>query len=563
VRRDTNSLASKNFDLVIVGGGIFGICAAWDAILRGLSVALLEKGDFAHAASGNCFKIVHSGIRYLQHGDISRIRESIKELNALLRIAPHLVYPIPILIPTYGHGRKGKFLLRLGQLLFNLIAYDRNQFLRDPERMIPRGHTISPRECLSLFPGLSKKGLTGAVIFYDGQMYSPVRLALSYLRSAVQAGVIATNYFEVLDFLREGNRVIGVSGKDMLTGDSIDVRGKVVLNATGPWAEGLLRQGLGTTLRSKISYSRDSFFVVPRCLNGNYALALQGRTRDRDAVFSRGTRHLFIVPWRGYTIIGVWHHQHRGPDDLNVSENELQSYLLEIKELYPPLSLSIGDISMINAGLVLSGGSVSGEYDFRFGKRSVIIDHAKENHLDGLITLIGVRYTTSRGVAEKVIDLVMKKLRKRNSKSDTFSTSIFGGDIGPFYDFLIGVSEELCKNFSKEVIRGLVHNHGSEYRNVLKYVDEDESLCETIGESNVIKAEVIHAVREEMAQKLADVVLRRTDLGSADNPRESEIRVCAELMAKELGWDDTRLRNEINEVKSTFPRFTLNTFNEV
>lgn len=556
MKRDTNSLTNKKFDLIIIGGGIFGICAAWDAVRRGISVALLERGDFAHATSGNCFKIVHSGIRYLQHGDIFRIRESIKELNVLLRIAPHLVYPMPIVIPTYGHGRKGKLLLRLGQLLFNLITYDKNRSIVDPERLIPSGRAISPLECLRLFPGLSKKGLTGGVVFYDGQMYSPARLALAYLRSAVESGVVAANYFEVSRFLRKGDRVIGVSGRDVLTGDIFEVQGEVVLNATGPWAESLLIQALGISLKSRVSYSRDAFFLVPRCVNAGYALALQGKTRDNDAIFSRGTRHLLMVPWRGYTTIGVWHHPDRGyPNDLNVSEKELQSFLDEIKQLYPPLSLSIKDISMVNAGLVLFGRSVSDENDFSFGKRSMIIDHARENRLEGLITLIGVRYTTSRGVAEKVIDMVMKKLEKRDSRSDTFSTRIYGGDIGSVGDFFAKVSQELCKNFSNEVIGGLVHNHGSEYRNVLKYVDEDESFCETIGRSSVIKAEVIHAVREEMAQKLGDVVFRRTDLGSAEYPGESEIRICAEIMAKELGWADTRLRSEINELKSTISRF--------
>ncbi len=556
MRRNLSDLNKQEFDLIIVGGGIFGICAAWDAILRGLSVALLERGDFAHATSANCFKFVHSGIRYLQHADLFRIREYIKELNTLLRIAPHLVYPIPIVVPTYGYGRKGKGLLRFAQLLFNLITYDRNQGLSDPGRLIPRGHTISPRECLNLFPGLRGKGLTGALIFYDGQMYSPARLALSYLKSAVEAGARVANYFEVLGLLREGDRVVGVAGQDALSGERVEIQGRVVLNATGPWAEVLLREGMGISLKSKLVYSRDAYFVIPRFLNGNFGLAVQGKTSNSGAFLSRGTRHLFIVPWRNYDIIGVWHLVNKGdPDHFIVTEEDLRGFLQELNEAYPSLSLDLRDITMLNAGLVLFGDRITGVNDFSFAKRSLIIDHAKEHHLEGLITLIGVRYTTSRGVAEKAIDLVFKKLRKRTAKSKTSMTPIYGGDISCFDEFLAQATEKTPQTFGDDIMRALIHNYGSNYTTILRYINEDETLGQTLGKSNVLKAEVVHAVREEMAYKLGDVVFRRTDLGTAEYPGDTEIRVCAELMAKELGWDNTRLRNEIDEVNSAFPKF--------
>jgi len=168
VRRSIVALSERVYDLVIVGGGIFGVCAAWDAAQRGLSVALVEKEDFAHATSANCFKIVHGGIRYLQHGDIIRVRQSSKERNAFLRMAPHLVHPFPIVIPTYGHGVAGKGLLRAGVLLYDLLTWDRNRGVKDPGRAIPRGHFISREEALDLFPSLERKELTGAAIIYDG-----------------------------------------------------------------------------------------------------------------------------------------------------------------------------------------------------------------------------------------------------------------------------------------------------------------------------------------------------------------------------------------------------------
>ena len=307
MKRNLSELSGREYDLVIVGGGIFGVCAAWDATLRGLSVALVERGDFCQATSANHLKVVHGGIRYLQHLDIYRILESNRERNALLRIAPHLVQPLPVIVPTYGHGMQGKEILSVGLMIYDLMVFNRNKGLNDPDRRIPRGHIISRRECLELFPDLERKNLTGAGVFYDGQMYNPPRLALSYLRSAMESGAQAANYLEATGFLRKADSVVGVEVRDRITSDEFEIRCKVVLNASGPWAERLLESKMGIQLSPQQTYSRDACFVIPRRLTGEYALAVQGSTSDPDAVLSTGHRHLFIVPWRDYTLIGVWH----------------------------------------------------------------------------------------------------------------------------------------------------------------------------------------------------------------------------------------------------------------
>lgn len=556
MKRDLLALTEKEFDLVIVGGGIFGICAAWDASLRGLSVALVERGDFAHSTSANCFKIVHGGMRYLQHADLPRIRESSHERNALLRNAPHLVHPLPIVVPTYGHGLRGKEILRAGLLAYDLITFDRNRGITDPQRRIPPGQIISRQECLKMFPGLEEKGLTGAAIFYDGQMHSPARLAFSILKSAVNVGANATNYLEVTSFLQSGDRVHGIKARDKLTGNELEIQGRVVLNAAGPWAEHLLKLQTGLRLNSELAYSRDAYFVVSRRLIKHYALAVQGRTNDPDAILSRGCRHLFIVPWGSYTLIGVWHVVHRGePDEFTVTEEDLQEFLDEINEAYPPLALTLKDISMWNAGLTLFGDNEAGAENLSYGKRSQIIDHAKDHRVQGLVTLIGVRYTTSRSVAEKAVDLVFKKLGKKPQASTTSDTPIDDGRIECFDDFLRQAITEHTPTLSANVMRSLVYNHGSQYKHVLKYIDEHSTWVETVGASKVIKAEVVHSVREEMAQKLGDVVFRRTDLGTGGDPGETALKTCSDLMAAELGWNKNRTHKELEAVRATFPRF--------
>ncbi|MFQ5705733.1 MAG: FAD-dependent oxidoreductase [Gemmatimonadales bacterium] len=554
MNRNVTALVNKEYDLVIVGGGIFGICAAWDATLRGLSVALLERGDFAHATSANCFKIVHGGIRYLQHADLYRVRESSHERNVLLRIAPHLVHPLPIAIPTYGHGVQGKAFLRAGLRAYNLITCDRNRGIADPQKRIPRGQVISRQECLRLFPGLERNGLTGAVIFSDAQMHSPARLALSVLKSAVQAGADAVNYVEVTNFLRNGDRMVGVEAEDALTGDRLQIRGKVVLNAAGPWAERLLNLRMGLRLTPELAYSRDAFVIVERSLTERYALAVQGRTADPDAIVSRGRRHLFIVPWRRYSLIGVWHVVHRGkPDEFTVTEEDLQGFIDEMNDAYPPLALTLRDVSIWNAGLVLFGNNQPGAGDLSYGKRSILIDHAKDHGVEGLVTMIGVRYTTARGVAEKAIDLVFRKVKKQPPKAVTAATPIYGGRIEHFDEFLHHATGQTPSAVNLEVMHALLQNHGSEYKEILKYVDQDPKCAETLPGSTVTKAEVVHAVREEMAQKLGDTVFRRTDLGTGGDPGEPALRECAALMASECGWDEGRVRDELAEVRAAFP----------
>jgi glycerol-3-phosphate dehydrogenase len=553
------SLRDREYDVVVVGGGIFGICIAWDAALRGLSVALLEKGDFAQAASANCFKMVHGGVRYLQHGDVRRIRESSRERTILLRIAPHLVDPLPIVVPTYGHGLQSKEVLNAGLYLYDLLTLDRNRGIGDSDKRIRHGRTLSSRECLELFPGLDAEGLTGGVLFYDGHMYNPARLALAFLKSAIEAGAQAANHTAVTKLLRRGDRVVGVQAKDELTGDVFDVRARMVVNAAGPWASHLLNE-CGLPLNAQPVFSRDTAFVVKGRKSREYALAVQGATKDPDAILNRGNRHLFMVPWRDYTLVGVWHVVYsRQPDEATVTEEEVQGFLDEFNASYRlPSPLTLQDVSLVNAGLVLFGQNQAGATDLSYGKRSLIIDHQREYGTEGLVSVVGVRYTTARGVAEKVMDLVSGRLGQTARPSQTAVTPVHGGDLNaPFQEFLGSALDRRPAGVRRESMYSLVRNHGAHYRDVLAYLNEDPSLAQCVGETVTLRAEVAHAARKEMARKLSDVVFRRTEMGTGEYPGERAIRESAEVMARELGWSPDRARREAAEVKAAFPSFVV------
>jgi glycerol-3-phosphate dehydrogenase len=207
---------------------------------------------------------------------------------------------------------------------------------------------------------------------------------------------------------------------------------------------------------------------------------------------------------------------------------------------------------MVNFGLILFEWNQKGASEISFGKRSISIDHERTHHVNGLVTLIGVRATTARREAENAVNLIFRKLGRRPPDSETETTPIFGGRIENFNDFLGRVMEQRPNGLDRTVLDALIQNFGSEYPAVLKYIDGNPESAHMLGNSAVLKAEVVHAVREELAEKLSDVVFRRTDLGSGRHPGSEALHECARLMASELGWDEDRMREEINEVRDEF-----------
>src|SRR5690606_8504148 len=256
--------------------------------------------EFAAGVSANSYKFEHGGIRYLQHADLWRLRHSCAERSAFLRIAPHLVHPVPVVVPTYARPRQGKALLGAGMLVYDALTLDRNRGIVDPARRIPLTRFLDRDRVIELFPGIAAQDLTGAAMFWDGQMYNPTRLVLAFVRSAVENGAIAVNYAAAEDFELSDTAVDAVKVRDQLSGDVIPVRAKTVLNAAGPWVPRIFadidrdRRALAGT------YSRDACFVVRRKFPHPYAVAVQGRTHDPDALLSRPARHMFLTPWRQY-----------------------------------------------------------------------------------------------------------------------------------------------------------------------------------------------------------------------------------------------------------------------
>ena len=540
--------------MLVIGGGAAGAAAAREAALRGFSTALIEREDFSAGASAHCFKVVHGGIRYLQHADIRRLRASCRERAILLRIAPHLVAPLPFVIPTYGRGKSSRWFLGAGMLLYDALTADLNRWIPDPARRIRPTRFLSRQQTLELFPAISAAGLTGAAIFEDGQMHSPPRLVLAFASAASELGAAVVNYVEAESLLTEGSRVTGVTAVDRIGGARFDVRARLVINAAGPWAEGLLQQSFGEGYGATGTYSRDACFVVARKAVA-MALAIQGRSPDADALLARPTRHLFMVPWRDCTLIGVWHSiVRREPDAVGLPRSELRQFLEEVNDCYPALELKDSEVQRVDFGLVPFGDSSRQRGGLSFGKQSRLIDHRKHG-VAGLISLINVRYTVARRDAFDALNLAELQLGVRGGRAESQRRPLHGGSLDDFRAAVRAYSDTCPAWFSPAAIDPLVRNYGSNAGQIFSLAQREPRLRQCFPGTHVTHAEAVYAVREEKALRMSDVVFRRTELGTAGHPGPAALLELQALLRDELAWSEERAAQELALVEGECARY--------
>lgn len=560
MKRDPATLSKSEYDVLIIGGGIHGATIAWDAALRGLSVALIDKGDFVSGNSSNSLKTVHGGLRYLQQADFRRMRASIRERGLLMRLAPHLVYPLPFLLPTSGKLMKSKWLMHIGMAVNDIVGFNRNKLHKDPSKFIPKCRVISRKECLELAPGLDKSGVTGAAVWYDGQMHNSERLALEFILSAAKQGAEAANYIQANGFMLENGKVIGAKAKDLLTGDEFEIRSRLVINATGPRIDNTLGLIENRQAARSIQLSTAMNLIINREIVSKYAVGVRSRYQNSDpgGKVYRGSRVLFLAPWRGATIVGTQHRPFEGePEGFSVTEEMITEFIDEINVAYPGAQIRRDEVAFVHQGLIPMDGTYPKLGEVKLTAHHKIHDHEHEEGLAGLISVLGVKYTTARDVAERTVNLAFKKLGKKVVKCRTDEEILVGGRIEQMEDFLNDAIREKPHGLDEKIIRHLVHTYGSEYKTIINYVDDDPDLGSAVpGSSEVTKAEVVHAVREEMACKLSDVLLRRTDLGAAGHPGEECIDACAQMMAEESGWDIEKTQEEIKQVTRIYPTVT-------
>jgi glycerol-3-phosphate dehydrogenase len=486
MQRDLKQLADTTFDVVIVGGGIYGAAIAREAALRGLSAAIIDRGDFCSATSANSLKIIHGGLRYLQQADLIRVRESVRERRAMLRIAPHLIRPLPCLMPTAGL-LKSKPAMFAGVLANDILSADRNRGT-DAEHRIPRGRIVSRRKLEALLPGYEGPG-TGAAVWTDAVADDTERIVIEMIQSAVAAGACAANHVAFESFLQEGTRVTGIAVRDQIDGTEFDIRATLVINAAGPWSNAILEKLSLNAQPLPYALALGMNAVFKRTLIPNYAAGLPCQEAGPD----KG-RLMFIVPWQGTTMAGTFYRHHTaGVDAMNPSEADTQRLLDQINSAHPSAELTLDDVARLHAGLLPCDRGRPEDSDPKLLRHYMLVDHAPRDAIDGLVTVLGVKYTTARDVAERTITLVARKLGQSVRRSVSATTPLPVGD-----------------------------------------------------------TDILHGVRHEMALTLSDVIYRRSGLGATEIPDHAALTKAADTMAAELNWESDRIASEIERAGSPF-----------
>jgi glycerol-3-phosphate dehydrogenase len=509
--------------------------------------------DFASGTSANSLKIIHGGLRYLQHGDFRRMRISINERRTLMRLAPHLVRPLPVLVPTYGHGIQGKELFAVALKLNDVVSFDRNRGL-DPQQHLGRGCMLTRSDCLRLAPGLRRAQLTGGAFFYDAQVHNSERLLLACLRSAALAGAAMANYTKVVGFLTHDDCVMGVQVQDVLGGERFDIQARMIINTTGPWLNHLLQLLPSPRLFPRVRFAK-AINLITRSLAFSCAIGVPCWQDycDSDTLINQGRRLLFVTPWRGQSLIGTAYtlvDSETGGS--HVTSQDIDDFLTDINHAYPLAQLQPQDVSFVHGGLVPIAGTHPVTGDIQLAKHHHIRDH-RHDGWQGLLSVVGVKYTTARYVAEKVIDHVFAVWGQHPVRSLSAHTPLYGGQTEQFSNLVHTESRRRPYGLKEEVVRHLVSNYGTACTDVLSYLPQQQSSEPW---EAVRTAEVLYGVEHEMAQKLTDIVFRRTDLGTIGHPGRARLWHCATVMGARLGWGLAKIQQELNEVEAKFPANT-------
>jgi glycerol-3-phosphate dehydrogenase len=476
---------------------------------------------------------------------------SIHERSALLRDAPHLVDIQRFLLPTHGAGLKSKPVLRAALRANDLISVCRNRGV-DAALQIPAGGVLSRQQYCALAPGADDADLTGGAFWYDGIMRNSERLTLSFVQSSSALGAVCANYIEAIDLLKEAEGVRGVIVRDRLAQEDFSIRARITLNAAGPWAGEVIEWASPSAQSEPLPWSK-VFALVTRQATGTDALALHVKPlyHDRQALARRHSSLIFSIPWQG---LGIWGSMHTpfsdATDNFAITDAEIDSMLDLANRACPQARVGKADVLGVLAGLLPADapGSPAPRKHFR------IIDHEQVDGVAGLLSVIGVKYTTARPVTRQALDLVASKLGESPRKTaPRESMPVSGGAIQGLHAFYQDLAAHAASKLGQDTLRRLAENYGTGCRAMLDQIRRQPDLgARLCADSDTLRIEVAHAVDHEMACRLADVVFRRTNMAIHGKPSGEALSAAARIMADRLAWDAERIGREIAQTEAHY-----------
>jgi glycerol-3-phosphate dehydrogenase len=523
------SLEQQPLDVLVIGGGIVGTGIVRDLALRGLRVGLVEQRDLASGTSSRPTRLIHGGLRYLEMFDFALVRMDMREREVLLRLAPHLVQPLPFLMPMYSRSMLYRAKLQAGMQLYDALSYDKS---------LPTRHWLNKRQVLRLEPSLNPVELQGAWQFYDGQVSLVERLVIENALDAAIEGGIVLNYVEATRFVRNATgAVTGAIVCDRFSGREVEVRALLTVNATGPWLDltmGDLRVGHPPLLR----------------LTKGVHLVTALATRQAHVLFAqRDGRLFFVIPWLGYSLVGTTDTDFEGdPADAAATAEDVAYLVEEASRAFP--SARFDEIYYTWAG-VRALVRMEHVAEGKVSRKHALHDHARRDGVDGIVSVVGGKITGYRAIAEEVGDLVAQRLRhsRRRVRAKTHLRPLPGGhlvDLQSYVDQALWPAAQPL-GLNRDQTEHLASVYGSLAPSVLDRVRRDPHEAERVCEhQSTILAQLSRAVEDEWARSLGDALLRRTPLGLRACQALECLEPVASHMGQLLGWDAAEQKRQVD-----------------
>ncbi len=545
-----SEIFNDQFDVIVIGAGINGAGIARDAAMHGLKVLLLDKGDIGSGTSSWSTRLIHGGLRYLEYGELGLVRESLRERECLMKIAPHLVRPLQILVPMYKHGQRGVWKIRAGMIAYDVLSFGKS---------LPHHRMLTVSETLQQAPGLNRQDLLGAAVYFDAQVEYAERLVLENALSAVEHGATVITYARVDKFQIQDGKVCGVeftrlqSPTDKVQDEMS--RGKegghapaltptvpglattrIVINAAGPWIDQVLGANDQDSSR-RIGGTKGSHLIVaPFGGAPENAIYVEAET-DR--------RPFFIIPWNGNYLIGTTDIRYDGDlDHVRIEAEEIEYLLRETNRVIPNAQLTRAQILYTYSG-VRPLPFVTEKDEQSITRKHFI---RASQPLDNLFSIVGGKLTTYRSLAEETVDLIFEKLG-RSKPACTTSQAALPGAVARRR--AVGLYE-----LPEATSHRLARIYGTRSSEVAQLISDDPSLNKVFDqETGAIAAEVVFAFKHELAQTLSDCLLRRTMVGLNSTCGLDAVDAAASIVQKYLGWSASRVDQEIDSYRKEISKF--------
>ena len=520
------------YDLLVVGAGINGVGVAQDAALRGLRVLLLEQDDICSGVSAWSGRLVHGGLRYLEQYDVRLVRESLRERERLFRLVPHLVKPVPLMIPFYRRNRRPSWLVRVGMIIYDALSWDKSP---------PRHRILTADQAIARFRGMATDGMTGAAVFYDGQLELAERLCVEIAVDARDNGAQIRTHTRVDAPLLENDRVVGVRWTDVRTGEQGESRAGVVLNVAGPWIDGWV-DGAGRPQPRLNGGTKGSHLIVDPFPGAPDDVVYYESQRDG--------RLVLVIPWIGRYLIGTTDVRfEQDPGEARCDIGEAEYLLEEVNTLMPQAHLTLDDVLYTYSG-VRPLPYAPDKAESSVPRSHQLHDHAADG-LPGLVSVVGGKLTTYRQLAQDAVDDTFRRLGRGSPRCSTKDRLLPGARPAPS-------ALHSADGLPAATQRRLERFYGSRSGAVLALAAGSPELARVVhGPSGLLAAELVFAVQVDLAVTLTDVLARRVLLAFEPGHGLEVVDDAAAVLGTHLGWDAAQRAEEVADYRRWLERLAV------